>query len=761
MISSKSTNLSSDPHTEPSSLDAVQNLHATLLSSISKQQSDLSSIKHTDNLTDALLKSSSFNLLSDTNSAQTDISLSPSKPESISYLLKKDTGDYLQKSLEENLESLILQLYSSDPNDPSLTSLFQSILNQNKFNNNANNKPSSASTLNSSVLPLPRLHSSPHSLSNPSDPSLNTQVPCESNPSHRSPSLFPPLSDTVYNEIQPTVSTEAHILPPQHQSVNPPSHTSHTSHISPSLFPLQDNLSKSSFVPNLSSTHTLPPTVNYSPFHNSNKLSSLPHHSNNHTHTPQLNCNSIPLVPNYLVPNNCSYPDTFQHNHLNFLSNSNVNIFSNQNTSYFPLKKSNTKPISTGFLDQNALHFGKPQDSTAQSILPAIDPVNRNRVTISHSSVSKLTSFNPINANSSSLPSTLYHHQPLLDNRPEFNTSVTHTDIEHPHLFNRNPNTNHALINISPIPLNFENKVANNVKHNGYHTKFLPPNFISNPDFNFHSGQSQNSHFIIKKNTVAQIFSDTDSSAVNEFQIPKTQSSPPPSSFDLTPPQSPTLINPNFSVNEKWLSSNNLKKLRQTKGVEYLKGRFTRIENEKINAAISEVCRSKGWSRKTMEQFLFQKNPNDQEEYSGVWKQICKSIPNRPLQAIYHHIKRSFNPKNYQGSWTKEQDKKLAFWVERLGPRWEIIGRGIGRTGTNCRDRWRNIKQGDNRQVGRWTQEEKINLEKAVAGARKEAGIVPFEIEFGEEIGVSWERVAEIVKTRNASQCRGKWFKFT
>ncbi|OMJ12511.1 DNA-binding protein reb1, partial [Smittium culicis] len=214
------------------------------------------------------------------------------------------------------------------------------------------------------------------------------------------------------------------------------------------------------------------------------------------------------------------------------------------------------------------------------------------------------------------------------------------------------------------------------------------------------------------------------------------------------------------NVNEKWLSSNRLKRLRKQYGITYLKGRFTPQENEKINIAISNVCSQKNWERETLLQFLFQKNPNDQDEYSGVWKQICGSIPNRPVQAIYHHIKRIFNPNNYQGNWTPDQDKQLKFWVSRLGHRWEVIGRRMNRTGTNCRDRFRNIKPGETRQTGRWDAKEKQALKDSVIKARLDAGLHTDNIEFGQDIGVQWEAVSSILKTRNASQCRGKWNSF-
>ncbi|PVU86490.1 hypothetical protein BB559_006495 [Furculomyces boomerangus] len=189
------------------------------------------------------------------------------------------------------------------------------------------------------------------------------------------------------------------------------------------------------------------------------------------------------------------------------------------------------------------------------------------------------------------------------------------------------------------------------------------------------------------------------------------------------------------SVNERWLSTNTLKRLRHLYGVNYLKGRFTKQENEKISQVVSQVCNEKGWTKEILLQFLFQKNPNDQDLYSGVWRQICSAIPNRPVQAMYHHIKRALNPKNYQGNWTEEQDEQLLFWVERLGSRWEIIGRRMNRTGTNCRDRWRNIKPGEARQKGRWTDQEKNNLFNCVLQARAQSGIVnTSEFTFGDEI---------------------------
>ncbi|OMH81157.1 Cyclin-D-binding Myb-like transcription factor 1 [Zancudomyces culisetae] len=82
----------------------------------------------------------------------------------------------------------------------------------------------------------------------------------------------------------------------------------------------------------------------------------------------------------------------------------------------------------------------------------------------------------------------------------------------------------------------------------------------------------------------------------------------------------------------------------------------------------------------------------------------------------------------------------------------------MGRTGTNCRDRWRYIKPNKStRQTGPWTKEETRLLIDSIYKLRKKADIQPYKVVYGAKISVSWEQIASLVQTRNAAQCRGKW----
>lgn len=49
------------------------------------------------------------------------------------------------------------------------------------------------------------------------------------------------------------------------------------------------------------------------------------------------------------------------------------------------------------------------------------------------------------------------------------------------------------------------------------------------------------------------------------------------------------------------------------------------------------------------------KNP----EIFGAWSVIASCLPERTVHSCYNLIKRRFNPDNYKGKWTPEEEKKL------------------------------------------------------------------------------------------------------
>lgn len=83
--------------------------------------------------------------------------------------------------------------------------------------------------------------------------------------------------------------------------------------------------------------------------------------------------------------------------------------------------------------------------------------------------------------------------------------------------------------------------------------------------------------------------------------------------------------------------------------------------------------------------------------------------------------------------------------VKEHGTAWAKIAEDVGRSGGDCRDRWRNhlgVKKEGGQEVrkGKWDTEETEMLVEAVG-----------------KVGQQWTTVAEIVRTRSRHQCRIKW----
>ena len=80
---------------------------------------------------------------------------------------------------------------------------------------------------------------------------------------------------------------------------------------------------------------------------------------------------------------------------------------------------------------------------------------------------------------------------------------------------------------------------------------------------------------------------------------------------------------------------------------------------------------------------------------------------------MYHYVRRKYNPLSLQGKWSAEEDRRLKrsvlhisngslaheislySAVIELGPKWEAVSLRVGRTASDCRDRYRNYVEHD------------------------------------------------------------------
>lgn len=75
----------------------------------------------------------------------------------------------------------------------------------------------------------------------------------------------------------------------------------------------------------------------------------------------------------------------------------------------------------------------------------------------------------------------------------------------------------------------------------------------------------------------------------------------------------------------------------------------------------------------------------------GAWSQIASVLPNRSVQSCHNHCRRKFNPFNYKSIWSEEDEILLVDYVKKYGNEWESIGRMLGRTALNVRDKYKQL----------------------------------------------------------------------
>ena len=204
-----------------------------------------------------------------------------------------------------------------------------------------------------------------------------------------------------------------------------------------------------------------------------------------------------------------------------------------------------------------------------------------------------------------------------------------------------------------------------------------------------------------------------------------------------------------------------------------LKGkRFSKEEDDALKAAIVDFLKDKGMpSNDEGIRSLLKKG----SKTVGAWGQIAEGVPGRCAKACLQRAQRKFDQFNYkvrranvsasasvctrvsrrstvaarapapptradtcarssrasavatldhahpgytrpQGKWTKEEEERLRKFVEKSSgrPSWVVIGAQLERNEKAVANKWREIKLGENRTKGRWSEDEKTKLEQLV-----------------------------------------------
>ncbi|CAE6481778.1 unnamed protein product [Rhizoctonia solani] len=195
-----------------------------------------------------------------------------------------------------------------------------------------------------------------------------------------------------------------------------------------------------------------------------------------------------------------------------------------------------------------------------------------------------------------------------------------------------------------------------------------------------------------------------------------------------------------------WLNPAKLAELVKEQGLVYKKGKFSAVEEHQIEEALQSYAKARNLTPQEIDAIIFSKGKKAKEEYNTFWSEITRAVPQRPIIAVYHHVRRTHHPMKQQGKWTSEEDAIVIAAVAELGQKWEQISSRVGRMSSDCRDRYRNhLVDQDARVVGPWTKEEEEELTRIVMELTVERGLQA-------DNDVLWSEVSERMGGRRTRQ---------
>lgn len=118
------------------------------------------------------------------------------------------------------------------------------------------------------------------------------------------------------------------------------------------------------------------------------------------------------------------------------------------------------------------------------------------------------------------------------------------------------------------------------------------------------------------------------------------------------------------------------------------KGAFDEQEKNTLLNALCEYIQINGL---VIEDVIEKVSVKQKKEDKSIWTKIAEHLPDRSVQSVHNFFHRILNPNNYKGTWTEDEIEKLLYYVKDIGEKWKDIGEYIGRTATNCKDKYKEL----------------------------------------------------------------------
>lgn len=148
-------------------------------------------------------------------------------------------------------------------------------------------------------------------------------------------------------------------------------------------------------------------------------------------------------------------------------------------------------------------------------------------------------------------------------------------------------------------------------------------------------------------------------------------------------------------------------------GRHYTKGSYTQ---EEVKALLNSLCSfaSQQVGPLNVLTLLCSKSKSElPKELFGAWPKIAESLPERTVQSCHNLCRRRFNPENYGGKWSADEESQLRTLVAEKGTAWKEVAQLFNstnpssrkRTSGNIKDKWKQMgaESAVKRLVGPWS----------------------------------------------------------
>lgn len=178
-------------------------------------------------------------------------------------------------------------------------------------------------------------------------------------------------------------------------------------------------------------------------------------------------------------------------------------------------------------------------------------------------------------------------------------------------------------------------------------------------------------------------------------------------------------------------------------GQPYIKGPFSKEEENTLRASVEEYCQEHDLSRIDFCNILHSNVP--QKEKNNLYANFIYLFNNRKSKNVKDHLRRAYLPYE-RNAFTEEDDEKIFAMRNEFGADWVAIAGELGRYANDVRDRYRNHLATSASSTGAWSPEENAKFDQILET-------------FSSKDEMNWEAIAAQMGTRTRAQCRDRFLR--